>query len=73
MSVQAMKSGAVDFLSKPFDDEDLLQAVAHALEKSTRSQKEREDRASIQRLLEMLTPREREVMALVVAGRLNTA
>lgn len=71
MSVQAMKGGAVDFLSKPFNDEDLLEAVAHAIEKSVRSQKEREQRESIQRRLEMLTPREREVMTLVVAGRLN--
>jgi FixJ family two-component response regulator len=71
MSVQAMKAGAVEFLTKPFRDQDLLDAVQQALE---RDRKARQERANIEELhsrYRLLTPREREVMALVVAGLLN--
>jgi FixJ family two-component response regulator len=71
MSVRAMKAGAVEFLTKPFRDQDLLDAIQQALE---RSQKARDQRAAIDELrnrFALLTPREREVMARVVAGLLN--
>jgi len=71
MSVRAMKAGAVEFLTKPFRDQDLLGAIQQALE---RSQKARDQRAAIDELrnrFALLTPREREVMARVVAGLLN--
>ena len=71
MTVQAMKAGAVEFLTKPFRDQHLLDAIQQALE---RDRKAREQRAKIEELhsrFDSLTPREREVMALVVAGLLN--
>lgn len=71
MSVRAMKAGAVDFLTKPFRDQDLLDAVANALE---RDRKRREDEKGVAKLkakLETLTPREFEVMTLVTAGLMN--
>jgi FixJ family two-component response regulator len=71
MSVQAMKAGAVEFLTKPFRDQDLLDAIHQALE---RDRKIREEHAKIGELHSRycsLTPREREVMALVVTGLLN--
>jgi FixJ family two-component response regulator len=71
MSVRAMKAGAEDFLPKPFDDEELLKAVAQALNKSQREQNERTEAAEIRGRLSSLTPREREVLCHVVAGQLN--
>jgi FixJ family two-component response regulator len=71
MSVRAMKAGAEDFLPKPFDDGELLKAVARALNKSQREQNERTEVAEIRRRLSSLTPREREVLCHVVAGQLN--
>jgi FixJ family two-component response regulator len=71
MSVRAMKAGAVDFLSKPFNDEELLQAVAQALNNSRREQSEQEEAAEILTRLSTLTAREREVLGHVVAGQLN--
>jgi FixJ family two-component response regulator len=71
MSVRAMKAGAEDFLPKPFDDGELLKAVARALNKSQREQNERTEVAEIRRRLASLTPREREVLCHVVAGQLN--
>ena len=71
MSVQAMKSGAVDFLPKPFDDTQLLAAVAKAMAKSVRDCQSRAEIESIQQRLATLTPREREVLELVVTGMLN--
>jgi FixJ family two-component response regulator len=71
MSVRAMKAGAEDFLPKPFDDEELLKAVARALNKSQREQNERTEVAEIRKRLSSLTPREREVLCHVVAGQLN--
>jgi RNA polymerase sigma factor (sigma-70 family) len=71
MSVRAMKAGAVEFLTKPFRDQDLLDAIQQALE---RDRKARDQRAEIEELrsrFASLTPREREVMVRVVAGLLN--
>jgi FixJ family two-component response regulator len=69
--VRAMKNGAVDFLPKPFHENDLLPAVARGLQRSRRSAEERAERARAQALWEALTAREREVYALVVSGCLN--
>ena len=71
MSVQAMKSGAVDFLTKPVNDDDLLKAVHIALEKDRSALRARDEIAEIQERLATLTPREREVMEHVVSGQLN--
>lgn len=71
MTVQAMKAGAVEFLTKPFRDQDLLDAIQQALERDRHA---REQRAKVEELrsrYRSLTPREREVIALVVAGLLN--
>ena len=71
MSVRAMKAGAVEFLTKPYRDQDLLDAIQQALE---RDRKARDQRAAMEELrsrFASLTPREREVMARVVAGLLN--
>jgi FixJ family two-component response regulator len=71
MSVQAMKGGAIEFLTKPFRDQDLLDAIQLGL---ARDRAEREDEralAALRERFETLTPREREVMAQVVKGRLN--
>jgi|RhiMethySRZTD1v2_1073278.scaffolds.fasta_scaffold72517_3 FixJ family two-component response regulator len=71
MTVQAMKRGAADFLTKPVDDGTLLAAVARALEKDRALRTTREERAVVQRRLGTLTAREHEVLMQVVAGRLN--
>jgi len=71
MSVQAMKRGAVDFLTKPVHDDDLLQAVRVAIEKDRVQRRRRAEIAEIQRRLDTLTPREREVLEHVIAGQLN--
>ncbi len=71
MSVNAMKAGAVDFLQKPVKDKDLLTAIEQSLARAAREQSEREEIAQIRRRVENLTPRELEVMALVVTGMLN--
>jgi FixJ family two-component response regulator len=70
-SVQAMKAGAVDFLIKPVKSRELLAAVALALEKEARTLEHRNELASINDRLSKLTPREREVLTHVIAGRLN--
>jgi FixJ family two-component response regulator len=70
-SVHAMKEGAVDFLTKPVDDQRLFAAVEHALRRDAEQRLARSVRTTIQRRFEMLTPREREVMSHVVRGRLN--
>lgn len=71
MSVQAMKQGAVDFLPKPFDDDDLLTAVGRAIERDRGQRRERGEVTEIERRVASLTPREREVLALLVTGKRN--
>ena len=71
MSVQAMKRGAVDFLTKPVNDDDLLQAIRAAIEKDRIQRQARAEVNEIQQRLATLTPREREVMDHVIAGQLN--
>jgi len=71
MTVRAMKGGAVDFLQKPCDDRELLDAIARALAQSRGSQAETAERQELQRRVDTLTPREREVLARVVIGKLN--
>ncbi len=71
MSVKAMKSGAVEFLTKPFQDQDLLDAIRQALDRDRITRQQRVELAELQKRYETLTAREREVMALVVSGMLN--
>src|ERR1700722_19702111 len=71
MSVQAMKGGAIEFLTKPFRDQDLLDAVQSGLERDRRRRDNDKVVAQMLGRYNSLTPREREVMAAVVAGRLN--
>jgi len=71
MSVTAMKAGAVDFLTKPFEGKDLLDAIQRALAKDTRDLRTEARVAEIQERVKALTPRETEVFALVVTGMLN--
>ena len=71
MSVQAMKAGAVDFLPKPVKDKELLHAIEQALARAGRESTERSEIADIRRRSVTLTPREREVMELVVTGMIN--
>jgi FixJ family two-component response regulator len=71
MSVRAMKSGAVDFLQKPFDDQELLDSIQRALARDRAARAARAERDVVQHRLDTLTPRERQVLALVVRGLLN--
>jgi len=71
MSVQAMKAGAVDFLTKPFRDQDMLDAVAAAVERDRSRRKDEQHLSDVQARLDGLTEREREVMGLVTAGLMN--
>ncbi len=71
MSVRAMKAGAVDFLVKPFRDQDMLDAVATAISRDRAQRAETSDIAALQERHAALSPREREVMAQVTAGQLN--
>jgi FixJ family two-component response regulator len=71
MSVQAMKAGAVEFLIKPFRDQELLDAIQQALDRDRVERQRRSEMVERRRRHESLTPREREVMALVVSGLLN--
>lgn len=71
MSVKAMKSGAVEFLTKPFRDQDLLDAIHQALDRDRITRQHESELAELRRRLESLTAREREVMSLVVSGMLN--
>ena len=71
MSVRAMKAGAVEFLTKPFPDEDLLNAIQESLERDDFARRQQAEIAELRARYELLTAREREVMALVVSGLLN--
>ena len=71
MSVRAMKAGAVDFLPKPFNDQDLLEAIQEAIARDQQAREKRTALQDIQRRVVLLTPRERDVLALVITGLLN--
>jgi len=71
MTVQAMKAGAVEFLTKPFRDQDLLVAIQQALDRDRTGRQQRAEIDELHSRVDSLTPREREVMALVVTGLLN--
>jgi FixJ family two-component response regulator len=71
MTVRAMKGGAVDFLTKPFRDQDLLDAVVKAIEQDRKRREVEKALANVQSLFDALTPREREVLALVASGLMN--
>lgn len=71
MSVQAMKSGAVEFLTKPFDDDELLSAVNEALLKDSKAHASREEQQQIMKKLGSLTTREHEILTYLITGMLN--
>jgi FixJ family two-component response regulator len=70
-SVQAMKAGAVEFLTKPVDEQDLLRAIQEAIERDRRTRQQQADMRQLRDRYESLTPREQEVMRQVVSGLLN--
>jgi FixJ family two-component response regulator len=70
-SVRAMKKGAVDFLTKPFDDKELLQAVEKAIERDTYAKAEYGETLDIRKRIELLTPRENEILRYIITGMLN--
>ena len=71
MSVQAMKAGAIEFLTKPFRDQELLEAVQHAIERDRAALEQRKELAELRARYSSLTRREREIMRFVIAGRMN--
>ena len=71
MSVKAMKAGAVDFLTKPFRDQEMFDAVTRALERDVERRRAEQSASDVRARFELLTPRERQIMALVTAGLMN--
>ena len=71
MSVRAMKAGAMDFLPKPFNDQDLLDAIHKAIDQDIRARKEQAELSEIEQRINSLTPREYQVFTLVITGMLN--
>jgi FixJ family two-component response regulator len=71
MSVQAIKAGAIDFLTKPLHEQKLLDAIQTAIERDRARRAEEKDLAQLQERFETLTPREQEVMMIVISGRPN--
>jgi FixJ family two-component response regulator len=71
MTVKAMKSGAVEFLTKPFNDQDLLDAIRQALDRDRATRQQQSQLAELRKRYQALTARERQVMGLVVSGMLN--
>src|SRR5271166_3698992 len=70
-SVQAMKAGAVEFLTKPFDEEDLFQAIQEAIERDRRTRQQRAEKRELKNRYASLTSREQEIMEQVISGKLN--
>lgn len=71
MAVEAMQAGAVDFIQKPFHDQDLLDRIAHAVNRDAENRRVLHEQHEIRKRLKLLTPREREIMDLVVDGKAN--
>jgi FixJ family two-component response regulator len=71
MSVRAMKAGAIDFLTKPFRDQDMLDAVAQAIDRDRKRREKDKESSGVRGLYDQLTPREREIMAHVTSGLMN--